>query len=297
MSSKWSEEKERGSGWLILLIRWIALNMGRGVARLILYPITAYFMIRARSSVNASKDFLRRTALYKPNRWNVGRHIHCFSSTILDRIFFLTGQFERFDIKVHNLEVIYDNISDTQGCILMGSHHGSFEVLRSLNYKRHRIPLKVLMYPQHNAFITQVMESLNSNIRDSVIPLGQPDTMIKAMEAYQQGNIIGILGDRASDSDKHVDCMFFGKPINIPTGPFQLAMALKSPMVLFFGIYRGGNRYDIYFELLTAAADCPRKERQQTIQKLAQTYVDKLESRVKESPFNWFNFYQYWGGS
>lgn len=297
MSSNWSQEKERGSGRLILLIRWIALHLGRGSARFFLYPITAYFMIRARSSVAGSKDFLQRTAIYKSNLWNVGRHIHCFSSTILDRVFFLTGQFERFDIKVHNIDVIYDNISDTQGCILMGSHHGSFEVLRSLNYKKHRIPLKVLMYSEHNAFITQVMESLNPGIRDAVIPLGQPDTMIKAMESYQQGNIIGILGDRASESDKHVDCVFFGEKIKIPTGPFQLAMALKAPIVLFFGIYRGDNRYDIYFELLTLAADFPRHERQPAIQQLAQLYVNALEHRVKDSPFNWFNFYQYWGES
>lgn len=295
MSSTWVDEKERGSGFLILLIRWIALNMGRGPARFFLYPITAYFMVRARSSVKGSKDFLRRTAILSPSSWNVARHIHCFASTILDRVFFLTGQFERYEINVHNIDVIYDNITDTQGCLLMGSHHGSFEVLRSLNYKKHKIPLKVLMYSEHNALITRIMESLNPNIRDSVIPLGQPDTMIKAMEAFQQGQIIGILGDRASDSDKHVYCTFFGETIKIPTGPFQLAMALKAPIVQFFGIYRGGNRYDIYFELLTVSADFPRSERQQATQQMAQKYVDILQSRVQDSPLNWFNFYQYWG--
>lgn len=294
MSSNWAQEKERGSGFLILLIRWIALHLGRGVARLILYPITTYFLLRAKSSVKASKDFLRRTGIYQPTLWNVARHIHHFAATILDRVFFLTGQFERFDIKIHNINVIYENVSNDKGCILQGSHHGSFEVLRALNMKRHKIPLKALMYPHHNAFMTQVLESLNPSISETVIPLGQPDTMIKAMECYEQGNLISLLGDRASPDDKHVNCTFFNDTVRIPVGPFQLALALKSPMILFFGLYRGGNRYDIYFELLTAACDCPRNEREQVIQKLAQQYVNKLENYVKKAPFNWFNFYQYW---
>jgi predicted LPLAT superfamily acyltransferase len=294
MTSNWKQEKERGSKFLILVIRWIALHLGRGIARLILYPITAYFLLRASSSVSASRDFLNRTAIYKPNWWNIARHIHCFASTILDRVFFLTGQFERFDIQIHNLNILHDHMSPQQGCILLGSHHGSFEVLRALNFKKYKTPLKVLMYPQHNAFMTQVLESLNPSISESVIPLGQPDTMIKAMEYYQQGNAIGILGDRASANDKHVDCVFFGDLIKIPTGPFQLALTLKSTIILFFGLYRGANHYDIYFELLTPMADYPRNQRQQAIQQMSQQYVTKLESYVKKSPFNWFNFYRYW---
>ena len=295
MSSNWAKEKERGSGWLILLICWIALHTGRWMARLFLYPITTYFLIRARSSVNASRDFLKRTGTYKPSLFNIARHIHFFASTILDRVFFLTGQFERFDIRFHNQQIIFDHISGDQGSILLGSHHGSFEVLRSFNIKTRQLPLKVLMYPQHNAFITQVMESLNPSISESVIPLGLPDTMIKAMEYYHQGYIIGILGDRSMPGDKYVNCTFFGDTIKIPTGPFQLAVALKSPIILFFGLYQGSNRYDIYFELLTPALECTRDQRDEVIQQLSQQYADKLEEYVKKSPLNWFNFYQYWG--
>ncbi len=294
MYNNWTQEKERGSKFLILLIRWIALHLGRGVARSILYPITAYFLLAASSSVAASKDYLRRTAIHDPNWWNIARHIHCFAATILDRIFFLTGQFERFDIRIHNLDILHDNISANQGCILLGSHHGSFEVLRALNFKKYKTPLKVLMYPQHNAFMTQVLESLNPSICESVIPLGQPDTMIKAMEQYKQGKVIGILGDRVTPDDKSVQCIFFGDSIRIPTGPFQLAHLLKSPIILFFGIYRGGNRYDIIFELLSPVLDCPRDQRDFNIKELSQQYATRLEAHVKDAPLNWFNFYKYW---
>ena len=294
MSSQWSQQRERGSAFLILLIKWIALSLGRNVARIILYPITAYFLITARVAVNSSREFFRITGLAKPTLFNAARHIHCFSATILDRVFFLTGRFDQFDIQIHGIDHVYNHVTEHSGCILLGSHHGSFEVLRAMNVKKHKIPLKALMYPNHNAFMNQVLESLNPAIKDSVIPLGQPDTMIQAMEFYQQGHITSILADRATREDKSVKCAFFGSNIKIPSGPFQLALALKAPVIQFFGIYHGGNRYDIHFELITSEASCDRSKRQKTIEQLAQQYTSTLEKYVISAPFNWFNFYPYW---
>ena len=297
MTNNWTQQKERGVEWLILLIRWIALHLGRGVARLFLFPITLYFLFSAKNSVLGSKDFFIRTKLYPPSWLNVAKHIHCFSSTILDRVFFLTGRFDHFNIGYHNLDIVIQNVSPDKGCILLGSHHGSFEVLRALNYKKNKIPLKVLMNLDHNALMTKILNSLNPGISQSVIELGKTDSMIKAMEFYDQGYLISLLADRhSSDADvKFVNCKFFGEWIKIPTGPFQLAIALKSPIIVFFGVYKGKNNYDICFELLTPSTDCKRDQRDKYIQLIAQDYVNYLEQYVRKNPFNWFNFYHYWG--
>jgi hypothetical protein len=37
-----------------------------------------------------------------------------------------------------------------------------------------------------------------------------------------------------------------------------------------------------------------RKTRQQDIQAYTQQYVDILEKQILETPYNWFNFYDYW---
>jgi predicted LPLAT superfamily acyltransferase len=76
-----------------------------------------------------------------------------------------------------------------------------------------------------------------------------------------------------------------------------MASALKVPLIVFFGVYLGGNRYKIHFELLAEKVILQRKTRQQDIQAYTQKYVDILEKQMLETPYNWFNFYDYWQSS
>ena len=74
----------------------------------------------------------------------------------------------------------------------------------------------------------------------------------------------------------------------------RMAGALKIPVALFFGIYRGGIRYDIYFEKLTDRVDLSPPGRDEHIHAWVQKYVDRLEHHARSAPFIWFNFYDFW---
>ena len=73
-----------------------------------------------------------------------------------------------------------------------------------------------------------------------------------------------------------------------------LASVLRAPVILFYGIYRGGNRYDIYFELFADQVTVDRNNRSADIQRWTQGYVDRLEHYARQAPYNWFNFYNFW---
>jgi predicted LPLAT superfamily acyltransferase len=73
-----------------------------------------------------------------------------------------------------------------------------------------------------------------------------------------------------------------------------LASALKVPIILCFGLYRGGNRYDIYFELLAECVEISRHHRERDMIAWTQKYVNRLEFYCRLAPYNWFNFYDYW---
>ena len=78
------------------------------------------------------------------------------------------------------------------------------------------------------------------------------------------------------------------------TGPFRIAMILKRPIVLMFGLYRGGNRYDIYFEKLTDIEQVSRSQRDLILEQSLTRYVQRLEHYCRLFPYNWFNFYDFW---
>ncbi|HID49115.1 MAG TPA: lipid A biosynthesis acyltransferase, partial [Chromatiales bacterium] len=251
MSRAWFRQSERSSAFWIYLIRWIALHLGRPAARLLLYPITLYFLTFSPRARRASGQYLRRVLDRRPTPMDRFRHFHAFASTILDRVYLLTDQAQRLDIHVHNAGMLHERIERGEGCILLGSHLGSFEVLRALAVHQQHFPLRVLMYADHNATITRMLNALSPEVARTVIPLGRPETLLQVKEALDEGCLIGILGDRPAENDRQVRCPFLGAPAVFPTGPLLLAVTLKAPVILFYGLYKSGRRYDIHFELLT----------------------------------------------
>jgi predicted LPLAT superfamily acyltransferase len=294
MSRGWFKTQERSSSFWLRLISWIARHLGRPVARLLLWPITLYFFLFSRGAASYSRQYLQRVLGRRPGAFDVFRHLHSFAATILDRIYLLSGREDLLDIRIHAPEVLLNRVDAGEGCILLGSHLGSFEVLRALGVHRKQLPLRVLMYADHNQVITQMLHALSPEVAKTVIPLGHTDTLLRVKEALDDGELIGMLGDRVAESDKQVSCQFLGEEAQFPAGPMIMALTLRVPVVLFYGLYLGGNRYEIHFELLSERLDVARAERQQTIQDLTCRYAGRLEYYARQAPYNWFNFYDYW---
>lgn len=267
--------------------------MGRSAARLFLYPIALYFFVTAKVQRQASAQYLQKLGRKEPSWGTVVKHFHCFASTILDRVYLLTNRFQLFDIRIHNSDVLLDRVEEGKGCILLGAHVGSFEILRSLAADRD-LPLKILMYHDHNQGITEVLFSLNPEIRDSVIPLGSAFSLVEVHEHLSEGGLVGMLGDRVAESDKVVRCSFLGQEADFPAGPVLLASATGAPVILFVGLYRGGKRYDIHFELLEEKVELDRESRESDAQLFCGRYAQRLEHYVRCAPYNWFNFYRFW---
>ena len=89
-------------------------------------------------------------------------------------------------------------------------------------------------------------------------------------------------------------CEFFGKQASFPVGPLRIAAMLQQPVVLMFGLYRGGNRYDIHFEHLLDVSHTTRGGRDAVVEQAVHKYVERLEHYCRLAPYNWFNFYDYW---
>jgi predicted LPLAT superfamily acyltransferase len=293
-AGRWTELPERGTPALLRLIIWIAVRMGRRTARLLLYPITFYFLVTGRSARRVSREYLERAGCGPVDWRQVFRHFHWFGATILDRVYLLRGEFERFDVQLHHPEILHRQMKTGKGCILLGSHLGSFEVLRALGVTQQEFRLKVLMDVAHNENITRLFDTLNQEIAGTVIVPDRPDTLLKAKESLDAGFLIGMLGDRPTSGGKTARCQFLGRPASFPAGPILLASMMQCPVILFFGLYRGGNCYEIHFEQFASEIVLHRGRRAEEIQLWTQRYVERLEHYTRLAPYNWFNFYPFW---
>lgn len=294
MSVAWQRQQERGSRIGIRMMAWVAQWLGRPAARALLYPICLYFFLSAGAARRAIGRF-RERMLGRPAGWgDLFRHIHAFAATILDRVYFVRGRFELFDIQVRGLEVLDRELAKGRGCILLGSHLGSFEAVRAVGLSREHIEIRVLMDEQNAPLIRQLIQALNPAVAETVIQVGGAETMLQVKECLDRGGVVGIMGDRVVQDDQAVACRFLGGRARFPTGAMRLAHVVRAPVVLFFGLYRGGNRYEVYLEPFSEGVRLSHDQRAGDLQQWAQRYADRLEDFCRRAPDNWFNFYEFW---
>ena len=294
MSLAWRQQQERGSPTAIRLMAWIAQSLGRPIARGLLHPICLYFLLASGSASRAIREYRERLS-GRPMRWcDLYRHYLAFAATILDRVYFLRSRFDLFDIQIHGLEALDRELAKGHGCVLLGSHLGSFEVVRAVGLSRQHIEIRVLMDEQNAPLVRHLIRELNPAVAETVIQVGGAGTMLQVKECLDRGGVVGIMGDRVMQHDQSLACTFLGGQARFPTGAMRLARVVQAPVVLFFGLYRGGNRYEVYLESFSEGMELSPDQRALDLHQWTQRYADRLEAFCRLAPDNWFNFYEFW---
>ncbi|WP_158289953.1 lipid A biosynthesis acyltransferase [Ramlibacter sp. WS9] len=290
---RWSDKAERGSAWLIALIVWLARVAGRPLCRGLLYPIVFYFVATDATARRASAEFLA-TVNGRPARLrDIFAHIYSFAATLLDRVYMAAGEFDRFEVTIEGLPLVDRLTEGGRGCVLLGSHLGSFDLLMLAHRAMDGRPVSVMMQFDPRARLRRIAgideHALN------VIALGRPESYLRAHEALERGEIVGLLADRVDGAGASLPAQFFGKRALLPVAPHVLAARAQAPVVMCFGLYEGGNRYRIEFAEFGPAA--PGSARGAALQPVVDRYASLLEQYARRYPLNWFNFYPYWAAS
>jgi len=292
MKQAWLELPERSNLFWLNTIKWISLRVG--LSLILLYPITAYFVLFSYRSRTASRDFLRR-ALGRGCGWTgVFQHYHTFARTLLDRVYIFAGQWQRLDIRIQGLDIVDSYARSGRGCLLVGAHLGSFEIIRAVGLLRREYLIKALVYGEGTPLISGLFKKLNPSLFKDIIYMGAVGSLVGLDEHAHQGSIIALLGDRSVQASKRVRCEFFGELAWFPEAPALLSRILDMPLVLFFCLHRGDGRYEVWFEHLADPPGVDRHGREAAVHGIMQRYANRLEHYCRLAPYNWFNFYDFW---
>jgi len=289
-AAEWTRRAERGSPLLIRFIVWFSRRAGRAPARVLLRMAVPYFFVTAGTARAASRDFLRRALGREPTLAERLRLLFAFASTVHDRVFFLEGRFDLFDIAVHGAELV-----DEGGTILMGAHLGSFEAVRACG-RTHR-PVAMAMYEDNARKVQSALAAIAPELQKDVIALGRIDSMLRLQERLESGALVGVLADRTLGDEPVLDLPFLGDPAPFPTGPMRMAAALRTRVLFMTGLYLGANRYEVRFEPLadfTGLERVSRAERDAQVNGAVARYAACLERHCRFAPYNFFNFHRFW---
>lgn len=290
----WLHRPERSNMLMLRIMSWISLRCGRPAGRIVLHLIAAYFLLFSPASRAASRDYLMRVLKRSATLHEVYRHFFWFASAIHDRVYLINERFDLFDIRVHGEDLMKEMLAEGQGVLLIGAHMGSFEVIRALG--RHHAGLRVAMamYEENARKLNRMLNAINPAARLDVIGLGHIDSMLQINRHLSEGGLVGMLADRGLGGDAAKPVTMLGNTAYLPLGPFRMAAILRRPVVFMVGLYLGENRYEIHFEKLADFSGCSRGEREARIMQAMERYAQLLEAHCRQSPWNWFNFFDFW---
>ena len=299
MPQQWQLRPEAGGRLANRLLRPLAFGLGRPVARFITFFAALYFMLRRGPERAASRDYLGRI-LGRPAGWrDVYRHFLCFSTTVLDRVYLMADRFSRFDVQTVGLEALSDARNQGRGVLVLSAHLGSFDALRVMSLRNPDVSTRILLDVGQNAALSEMLNELNPKLASTIIDARRPGPalVLDMHQALETNAIVSTLADRLRPGNPAIVANFLGSPAAFPASPWLFASALHVPVVLAFGLYRGGNRYELHFERFELQMPRDRRARGAAVAAVVQRFADRLEHFARLAPYNWFNLYDFWDAS
>lgn len=310
----WADEKEviKSNKSLLFLLYLIKLFPKRLVL-LLIYPVGFFYFIfskRARIECeNFQKTLKEFTKGKVPKRINAYPQIVSFSLCVTEKMEGWLGNYHYDKLVLHDddLGALKSQLEEGKGAVLLCSHLGNIELLRSLssfgeNGVSRNISVTTIMEVKSTEVFNRTLKEINSEVALNVIDPSDigPDTIEKLQNEIESGGLVVIAGDRTSarSRSRFIRESFLGKEADFPYGVFLIAFLLKAPVYYCFGLrtkYATTNPYyNMFVEKSVVELECGRSEREKRIKDLCHEFVEKLEKYTVKYPEQWYNFYNFW---
>jgi len=305
MSANWAGIAERGSVLGIQFIGACLRVLGERCARVLLYPVVAYFLLTSPAARRASDEYFVRLARFAGSAAGVPqpgwatrfRHMLAFAESALHKFAAWTGRAAPAAVQFPNRPEFEALVASGKGALLIGAHLGNLEMCRALAVGERLVTVNAVVYAQHGPRFFGALARLRPDFGFNLIHVADigPATSMALKDKVDRGELLVIVGDRTPPAENGRVCevQFLGAPAHFAQGPFVLAALLQCPVYLFFCL-KEGEGYCIHMERFAERVVLPRGEREQRIRELAQRYAHRLEAYCLRAPYQWYNFYRYW---
>jgi predicted LPLAT superfamily acyltransferase len=289
--------KSRGGSVGHQIFIFLLKSMGLRAAYFLLAFVAFWFALFARKGAKAQYYLFRKCLKYPflKSVWFVYKNHFRFGQILLDKIAIFSGMAHKFSFEHHNTDVIRSMIQDKTGGILLNAHIGSWEAAGEL-LRKYGGTIHIVMVQNEHEQIRQHLENMQSERQIKIIPINENGEHLFAIrEVLMNKGVIAMHGDRFMEGNAVIDHLFLGEQAKFPAGPFHLAARYGVPLSFATAFRQNGRRYVFYaMKPFYVKQKANIKERKAEIAKQSELYVQALESKLKEYPLQWFNYYNFW---
>ena len=302
--SKWYEIKQNNQVGYVLMFFCLKI-LPPVVLRFISIPVGFFYWIfsaRARSFSNA---FFKQLG----HKGSSCKHIISFAINLVENLQSWAGNFSFSNVHWQNDDVsdLVRNINEGRGTVIVMSHLGNAQMLKGLaslgeSGTERRMSITTITNVDVSTGLYPVLNKINPSSSFHIVNSSNigPETIFLLQERLEQGEVVVIAGDRVSaNSNRTIPVSFLGKKAPFPYGVFLLLSLLNVPSYFVFGLRQKdislASQYDMFVRKNPVSFDCTRKEREERIVHAAECYAKELEAHCRIHPYQWYNFFDFWG--
>ncbi len=268
----------------------------RGGYLLLLPVIFCYVLFSRKIHKTVKPYFKRRFPGSGPLQYWICtlKNVYNFGQVLVDRGWLGVNSEAEFQGELVGYDHLLELIEKKKGLVLLTAHVGNWQSalahLSSLPVKVHAL----MQYDQHAAakhyFDIKKDGKKPFEIIDVESPFGG---LVDAAAALQRGEVITIMGDRyVKGSFSTVE--FLGGSVRIPDAAYILAATAGAPVVVLLSAKTGAKSHQLKVWESFYPSYEDRDKRAEMLQECAQKYLNAIENYLKNYPFQWYNFYDFW---
>jgi KDO2-lipid IV(A) lauroyltransferase len=195
----------------------------------------------------------------------------------------LTPQQRLERVTFANPEVMDAALAQGKGVLLFVAHFGSWEALGPAIVTA-GYPFTVFTGGMKNPLVDEQINSLRRSSGLDTVPRS-PTGARGLLRALKAGRISGLVADQHESTKRHY-VSFFGQPVSVAPGPYQLAKHTGAPVVFGTTVRIAPLRYRATFEFLPPPD--PSAEAELDLLEFTQRAFALLERDVRAYPDHYF---------
>lgn len=293
--------RSRGGSWPLFVASNLLPLLGQRRAWLATRLLGCFLPLLLPHSRRASIAYLRRRfpRADRATLWHrCGRHFATFIAMLLDRALVYQAS-RQMRWRGRGIRRFRQLMSERdQGVILLSAHIGNWELAgRLLGYLGHGRPVTLVKVANESAIERQLVEAaMGGRMPEEIDPRDGMTATLAIRSALQRGHVVCMLGDRAMDGQPAERVRLLGGTVSLPNGPFQIAATMGVPVVPIFLVRDGVGRYRLDVRRpLHPSWPRERSRRRAALHGWVQQWADELATQIDHNPYQWNNFYDYWG--
>lgn len=229
------------------------------------------------------------------NTWRAFRVFWSFANSITDAAYCREGE-NIIDWEIEGEENFRSFVEGEDGAIVLTAHMGNYDVAAPMFANKFGKKLNAVRAPERDPIRQQYMqEKFSAEATDDFEVRYNSDNKFLGIDLARllmQGEYVAIQGDRVLFDVSPLKVPIKDLPglhMNIPKGPFVLALTSKAAMLPLFAVRLGRRRYRI---IVFPELRCERTGRDydQGIEEAATRWVEVLLPVIRRYWFQWYVF-------